>query len=89
MSIAYMTKLCVQTFSIFVCIFALFSSQAAGRGLAADPGLGGEMMSQHWERLGIPAGQSCSMWPRQGKSGAPCWSCCPRDPTPDKRFEDE
>ncbi|CAB1436959.1 unnamed protein product [Pleuronectes platessa] len=26
------------------------------------------------------------MWPRKGKSGAPCLSCYPRDPTPDKRM---
>ncbi|CAL8383533.1 unnamed protein product [Arctogadus glacialis] len=26
------------------------------------------------------------MWPGKGKSGAPCLSCSPRDPTPDKRM---
>ena len=35
-----------------------------------------------------PPRQSGSMWPPgKGKSGAPCLSCCPRDPTPDKRME--
>ena len=29
------------------------------------------------------------MWPEKGKSGAPCWSLCPRHPNPDKPFEDE
>ncbi|CAB1416408.1 unnamed protein product [Pleuronectes platessa] len=29
---------------------------------------------------------SWSMWPGKGKSGAPCLSCSPRDPTPDKRM---
>ncbi|CAB1446764.1 unnamed protein product [Pleuronectes platessa] len=29
--------------------------------------------------------KAASMWPGKGKSGAPCLSCSPRDPTPDKR----
>ncbi|CAL8385626.1 unnamed protein product [Boreogadus saida] len=29
--------------------------------------------------------ETWSMWPGKGKSGAPCLSCSPRDPTPDKR----
>ena len=44
------------------------------------------------QKIGAASGsphQSLSMGPGKGKSEAPCWSCCPRDPTPDKRFEDE
>ena len=52
-----------------------------------DPGLGGEIKSQDWpgNASGSPR-QSCSMWPGNGKSGAPCLSCYPHDPTPDKRI---
>ena len=39
-----------------------------------------------WERLRIPPRESWSMWPGKGKSRAPCLSCCPSDPTPDKRM---
>ncbi|CAL8286177.1 unnamed protein product [Boreogadus saida] len=47
-----------------------------------------EIISQHWpgNASGSPR-QSWSMWPGKGKSGAPCLSCSPRDPTPDKRMK--
>ena len=58
-----------------------------GGDLGEDPGLGGEIISQHWpgNASGSPR-QSWSIWPGKGKSGAPCLSCSPRDPTPDKRM---
>ena len=31
-------------------------------------------------------GQTSHSLPRKGKSGAPCWSCFPHDPSLDKRF---
>ena len=56
--------------------------------LREDPGLGGEIISQHWpgNASGSPR-QSWSMWLGKGKSGAPCLSCCPRDPTPEMRMK--
>lgn len=54
----------------------------------ADPGPGGEIISPHWPEnaTGSP-GQSWTMWPGKGKFGVPCWSCCPRDPIPDKQLK--
>ena len=62
-----------------------------GGDLREDPGLGGEIISQHWpgNASGSPR-QSWSMWFGKGKSGsssAVCLSCCPRDPTPNKRMK--
>ena len=60
-----------------------------------DPGLGGEIISQHWpgNASGSPR-QSWLMWPGKGRSGAPAGAAAPatrppRDPSTDKRIEDE
>uniref|UniRef100_A0A8D0CP50 Lamin L3 n=1 Tax=Sander lucioperca TaxID=283035 RepID=A0A8D0CP50_SANLU len=51
-----------------------------------DPGLGGGIISPTWpgNASGSPS-RSWLMWIGKGKFGVPCWSCSPRDPTPDKR----
>ncbi len=60
----------------------MFQVHPAGRRPRADPDLGGEIISLHWP--GNASGftsQSWSMWPGKGKSEAPCWNYCLRDPT--------
>ena len=55
-----------------------------GGDLGEDPEPGGGMISQH--RPGTaPPSERVNVAPGKEKSGAPCWSCCPPRPHPDKR----
>jgi len=59
-----------------------------GGDLGEDPELGGDIISPHC--LGNASGyhsQSWQMWLGKEKFGVPCWNCCPRDPTSDKRMK--
>ena len=63
----------------------VFQARPVGRRPRGRPTTRWRDYSQHWpgNASGSPR-QSWSMWPGKGKSGAPCLSCCSRDPTPDK-----
>ena len=59
-----------------------------GRDPGADRGPDGRTTSSLWhENASGSSRRKLLMLLGRGMFGALCWSCCPRDPTPDKRLK--